>query len=73
MAERDSGGAATLRRKSRLRMHWRHEQLTLRMVLATVEHSHQEQGRGARGPKINYADCPQIVWRMGLMYMDVCM
>ena len=36
MADRDS--AAKRRRERRLRMHWRHEQLTLRMVLATVEH-----------------------------------
>ena len=38
MAERDSGSAAWRRRQHQLRMHWRHEQLTLRMVLATVEH-----------------------------------
>ena len=38
MAERDSTGAARRRRERRLRMHWRHEQLTLRMVLATMEH-----------------------------------
>ena len=37
MAERDSTDAKR-RRVRRLRMHWRHEQLMLRMVLATVEH-----------------------------------
>ena len=31
-------GAAKRRRDRRLRMHWRHEQHTLQMVLATVEH-----------------------------------
>ena len=31
-------GAAWRRRQRRLRQHWRHEQLTLQMVLATVEH-----------------------------------
>ena len=38
MSERDSTGAATRRRERRLRVHWRHEQLTLRMVVAAVEH-----------------------------------
>ena len=39
--DRNSGGAAKRRRERRLRMHWRHEQLALQMVLATVElHSH---------------------------------
>ena len=37
MADRDSGGAAR-RRARRLRMHWHHEQLTLQMVQARVEH-----------------------------------
>ena len=31
-------GAAWRRRQRRLRMHWRHEQLTLQMLLATYEH-----------------------------------
>ena len=31
-------GAAWRRRQRRLRMHWRHEQLTLQMLLATHEH-----------------------------------
>ena len=46
MAERDSTGAAKRRRELRLRMHWRHEQLTLRMVLATVEHHSHGALRG---------------------------
>ena len=33
-----NSGAAKRRRDRRLRMHWRHEQLTLQMVLATVQH-----------------------------------
>ena len=37
MAERDSTGAAKRRRDRRLRMHWRHEQLTLRMALAECQ------------------------------------
>ena len=46
MAERDSTGAAKRRRELRLRMHWRHEQLTLRMVLASVEHHSHGPLRG---------------------------
>ena len=46
MAERESTGAAKRRRERRLRMHWRHEQLTLRMVLATVEHHSHVAPRG---------------------------
>ena len=39
-------GAAKRRRERRLRMHWRNEQLTLRMVLATVEHHSYGAPRG---------------------------
>ena len=39
-------GAAKRRRERRLRVHWRHEQLTLRMVLATVEHHSHGAPRG---------------------------
>ena len=39
-------GAAKRRRERRLRMHWHHEQLTLRMVLATVEHHSYRAPRG---------------------------
>ena len=46
MAERDSRSAAMRRRERRLRMHWRHEQLTRRMVLATVEHHSHGASRG---------------------------
>ena len=44
--DRNSGGAAKRRRDRRLRMHWRHEQLTLQMVLATVEHHSHGAPRG---------------------------
>ena len=47
MSVHDHGsGAAKRRRERRLRMHWRHEQLTLRMVLATVEHHSHGAPRG---------------------------
>ena len=46
MAEHDSGSAAKRRCERRLRMHWGHEQLTLRMVLATVEHHSHGPSRG---------------------------
>ena len=42
MAERDS--AAKRRRDRRLRMHWRHEQLTLRMALAAALHHSRDVG-----------------------------
>ena len=57
MAECDSGSAAWRRRQRRLRMHWRHEQLTLCVVLTGTpllrrptgtEYSHQDQGVGTR-------------------------
>ena len=37
-------GAAWRRRQRRLRMHWRHEQLTLQMLLATYEHHARSTG-----------------------------
>ena len=42
MAGRDS--AAKRRRDRRLRVHWRHEQLTLRMVLAAALHHSRDVG-----------------------------
>ena len=42
MAERDS--AAKRRRDRRLRMHWRHEQLTLQMALAAALHHSRDVG-----------------------------
>ena len=36
--ERVGGGAADRRRERRLRMFWRHEQLSLRMMRAAMEH-----------------------------------
>ena len=39
-------GAAKRRRDCWLRMHWRHEQLTLQMVLATVQHHSHGAVRG---------------------------
>ena len=39
-------GAASRRRQRRVRQHWRHEQLTLQMVLATVEHHSHGAPRG---------------------------
>ena len=38
-------GAAWRRRQRRLRAHWRHEQLTLQMLLATYEHHGQSKAR----------------------------
>ena len=38
-------GAAWRRRQRRLRMHWRHEQLTLQMLLATFEHHAAPRGQ----------------------------
>ena len=38
-------GAAWRRRQRRLRMHWRHEQLTLQMLLATYEHHAAPRGQ----------------------------
>ena len=49
MAERDTTGAAKRRRERRLRMHWRHEQLTLRTVLATRTALHGDR-RQPPGP-----------------------
>ena len=42
MAERDS--AAKRRRDRRLRMHWRHEQLSLQMSLAAALHHSRDVG-----------------------------
>ena len=42
MAERDS--AAKRRRDRRLRMHWRHQQLTLQMALAAALHHSSDVG-----------------------------
>ena len=38
------GGAAKRRRDRRLRMHWRHEQLTLQMALAAAIHYSRDVG-----------------------------
>ena len=38
-------GAARRRRERRLRQHWRHEQLTLRMALATFQHHSAPRGQ----------------------------
>ena len=38
-------GAAWRRRQRRLRMHWRHEQLTLQMLLATLQHHSAPRGQ----------------------------
>ena len=38
-------GAAWRRRQRRLRMHWRHEQFTLQMLLATYEHHAAPRGQ----------------------------
>ena len=44
VAERNSGGAAKRRRDRRLRMHWRHKQLTLQMALAAALHHSRDVG-----------------------------
>ena len=38
------GGAAKRRRQRRLRMHWRHEQLTLQMAVAAALHHSRDVG-----------------------------
>ena len=38
-------GSARRRRERRLRQHWRHEQLTLRMLLATFQHHAAPRGQ----------------------------
>ena len=40
-----AGGAAWRRRQRRLRAHWRHEQLTLQMLLATYDHHAAPRGQ----------------------------
>ena len=40
----DQEGAAKRRRDRRLRMHWRHEQLTLQMALAAALHHSRDGG-----------------------------
>ena len=49
MADRD--GAAKRRRDRRLRMHWRHEQLALRMTLAAALHHNGARRLPGRGPR----------------------
>ena len=48
MTERDSTGAAKRRRDRRLRMHWRHELLSLRMALAECQHHSAQRPKMAR-------------------------
>ena len=38
-------GSALRRRERRLRQHWRHEQLALRMLLATFQHHAAPRGQ----------------------------
>ena len=40
-----TAGAARRRRERRLRMHWRHEQLSLQMLLATFQHHSAPRGQ----------------------------
>ena len=49
--DRVIGGAAKRRRDRRLRMHWRHEQLTLQMVLALHGDRRQPPGPGQRSAR----------------------
>ena len=51
-------GAAKRRRKRRLRMHWRHEQLSLRMALAAATH-HSAQPRAREGVEGETNDAPR--------------
>ena len=44
MSVHGEGGAAKRRRDRRLRMHWRHEQLTLQMALAAALHRSRDVG-----------------------------
>ena len=52
-----TAGAALRRRERRLRMHWRHEQLSLQMLLATFQH-HSSRGqttaRSGEGFEVKY-------------------
>ena len=61
MAERDSGGAAKRRRERRLRMHWRHEQLMLRMVLqTTATRTKAEERETYSAPRRQEPPLPQL-------------
>ena len=58
-AVRGGTGSARRRRERRLRQHWRHEQLTLRMLLATNQHHAAPRGQtmarsGEWGSELNY-------------------
>ena len=60
MADRDGGsgggsGAARRRRERRLRAHWRHEQLSLRMLLASVGH-HSWQSKTSVGVQTDWEE-----------------
>ena len=44
-AGRGGTGSARRRRERRLRQHWRHEQLTLQMLLATFQHHSAPRGQ----------------------------
>ena len=44
-AVRGGTGSARPRRERRLRQHWRHEQLTLQMLLATYQHHAAPRGQ----------------------------
>ena len=44
-AGRGGTGSARRRRERRLRQHWRHEQLTLQMLLATYQHHAAPRGQ----------------------------
>ena len=54
MGGHDGGGgtgSARRRRERRLRQHWRHEQLTLRMVLAATQHHSAPRGQRMAGTR----------------------
>ena len=58
-ATRGGTGSARRRRERRLRQHWRHEQLTLQMLLATYQHHAAPRGQttarsGEWGSELNY-------------------
>ena len=53
-----TAGVARRRRERRLRMHWRHEQLSLRMALAAATH-HSAQPRAKEGVEGETNDAPR--------------
>ena len=67
MAIRDS--AAKRRRDRRLRMHWRHEQLTLQMALAAALHHSRDVGPVTNNALRSQRTARAGVWGREMNYM----